>query len=94
MLFAKIVHIDPDKKAECIKKRMEGGIPQANVRIIGEWSAIDNSRVILILEAEDAREILKLMYPFQSLTRDELFPVIETEEILKLMAELNKGTSV
>jgi hypothetical protein len=30
------------------------------------------------------------MYPFQSLTRDELFPVIETEEILQLMADMGK----
>jgi hypothetical protein len=86
----KIVHIDPDKKEECIKKRTAGGIPQANVKILGEWSTIDNSRVFLIIEADDAREILKLMYPFQSLTRDELFPVIETEEILQLMASMAK----
>jgi len=90
MLFVKIVHIDPDKKAECIKLRTEGGIPDAKVKIIGEWSSIDNSRVVLVLEADDAKEILKLMYPFQHLTRDELFPVIETEEILKLMAGMAK----
>jgi hypothetical protein len=90
MLFMKIVYIDPDKKEECIKKRTAGGIPEADVKIIGEWSTIDNSRVYLVIEADDAREILKLMHPFQSLTRDELFPVIETEEILKLMAATGK----
>ncbi|MBN1319838.1 MAG: DUF3303 family protein [Thermoleophilia bacterium] len=87
MLFAKIVHIDPENKAECIKLRTEGGIPEANVRIIGEWSALDNSRVILIVEADDAREMQKLFRPFQHLTRDEIFPVLETEEILQLMAK-------
>lgn len=90
MLFMKIVHIDPDKKEECIKKRTAGGIPEARVKILGEWSTIDNSRVFLVLEADDASEILKLMYPFQSLTRDELFPVMETEEILQLMADMGK----
>lgn len=90
MLFMKIVYIDPDKKEACIRKRTEGGIPESKARIIGEWSTLDNSRVFLLVEADDAREILKLMYPFQSLTRDELFPVLETEEILQLMADMGK----
>lgn len=90
MLFAKIVHIDPENKAECIRLRTAGGIPQASVKIIGEWSALDNSRVILIVEADDAREMQKLLYPFQHLTRDEIFPVMETEEILQTMTKTNK----
>ncbi len=90
MRFMKSVYIDPDKKEECTRKRTEGGIPPANVKILGEWSAIDNSRVYLVIEADDAREILKLMYPFQHLTRDELFPVIETEEMLQLVANMKK----
>jgi hypothetical protein len=90
MLFMKIVHIDPDKKEECIKKRTKGGVPASKAKIIGEWSTIDNSRVFVLVETDDAREILKLMYPFQSLTRDELFPVLETEEILRLMADMGK----
>ena len=85
MLFMKIVYIDPEKKPECIKLRTSAGVPELpGVKIIGEWSTIDSSRVFLVLEITDTRDLLKMIYPYQHMTRDEIFPIMDTEEKLKL----------
>jgi hypothetical protein len=90
MLFMKVVNIDPEHKLEAIKLRTGGGIPESNAKFIGEWSALDNSKVFLLLDIEDPHDLVKLLAPFQHLTKDELYPVIETEEMLKLQATLLK----
>lgn len=90
MLFMKVVNIDPDKKPECIKKRMSGGIPDSNAKFLGEWSTLDNSKVFVLLDIDDPRDMVKLLAPFQHMVRDELYPVMETEEMLKFLPTILK----
>jgi hypothetical protein len=91
MLFMKIVHIDPEKKPEVTKKRISAGIPKLpGVKIIGEWSTLDSSRVFLVLDVTDPRDLVKMVAPYQHMVRDEIFPVMDTEEKLKLVSALEK----
>ena len=81
----KIVYIDPDKKPEVIKQRTRIGMPELpGVKVIGEWSTIDGSRVFVVLDVTDPRDLFKMVSPFQHLVRNEIFPIMDTEERLKL----------
>jgi hypothetical protein len=90
MLFMKVVNIDPEHKPECIKKRTGGGIPSSNAKFLGEWSTLDNSKVFVLLDIDDPRDMVKLVAPFQHMVRDELYPVMETEEMLKFLPTILK----
>jgi len=90
MLFMKVVNIDPANKPECIKKRTSGGIPDSKAKIVDEWSSLDNSKIFVLLDIEDARDMVKLVAPFQHMVRDELYPVMETEEMLKFLPSVLK----
>jgi hypothetical protein len=90
MLFMKVVNIDPQNKPACIKLRTSGGIPDSKAKFLGEWSSLDNSKIFVLLDIEDARDMVKLVAPFQHMVRDELYPVMETEEMLKFLPSVLK----
>jgi len=85
VLFMKIVSIDPDKKLECTRERAGAGVPElSGVKMLGEWSTLDSSRVFVPLDVTDPRDLARMLDPYKHLVRDEIFPVIETEELIKL----------
>jgi hypothetical protein len=91
MLLMKIVHIDPDKKPEVTKKRTSEGVPKLpGVKILGEWSTLDSSRVFVVLDVTDPRDLVKMVAPYQHMVRDEIFPIMDTEEKLKLLSSGKK----
>jgi hypothetical protein len=87
VLFMKIVTKEPDKREEIRKKRTGLGAPDfKGVKILGEWSTIQNDRVFVLLDVTDPRDLALMVAPFASLVRDEIIPVMETEEMLKLLS--------
>ena len=87
MLFTKIVTKAPDKREEIRKLRTRTGIPKyPGVKVLGECSTIQNDRVFVLLDVTDPRDLARLVAPYAHLVNDEIFPVLETEEMLKLLS--------
>jgi hypothetical protein len=77
---------DPDKRDEVVQRRAEKGamVPEG-MKIIGEWSYIGGGRVFRLAEMDDPKIGFAAAYAWGDLGKIEIVPVIETDEILKLI---------
>jgi len=86
MLFMSIYKWEPDKGAEVSKRRAEkGAIAPPGMKIVGEWSCLTLGSVFRLVEVDDPRVMLQASMAWGDLGRIELFPVMETEEVMKLI---------
>lgn len=86
MLFMSIYTYEPKDREAVIKRRAEKGLsaPQG-MKIIGEWSYLGGGRVFELVEASDPRAMLGATASWADLGKIEIFPVMETEEVMKLL---------
>jgi len=87
MLFMSIYTWEPEKRDAVTKRRAEKGtmIPQG-MKIIGEWSCLAGGRVFRLVEVDDPRVMLGASAAWADLGKIEIVPVMETEEVLKLLS--------
>jgi len=78
MLFMIIYTYEPEQRNETTKRRLhrQRVIPEG-MKVIGEWS-------FMVVDAGDPKLLLRTFSAWSDLLKFEVFPVIETEEIMKL----------
>ena len=53
--------------------------------MIGEWKNLGHGRVFRLFEVVDPKAILAMSFAWEDFGKTEFVPVMETEEILKLL---------
>ena len=87
MLFMTIYTYEPKEREAVIKRRLEqGAMTPPGMKIIGEWSALGGGRVFRLVEADDPQVMLGATAAWADLGKIEVFPVMETEEVMKLIS--------
>jgi hypothetical protein len=91
MLLMTIYTYEPENRDAVIKRRAEkGALVQAGVKIVGEWSSLTGHRVFRLIDAEDPKALLATAMAWTDLGKLETYPVMPTEEALKLFLASKK----
>ena len=86
MLFMSVYKWEPASGAEVTARRVEkGAIVPPGMKIVGEWSSLALGRVFRLVEVDDPRAMLQACMAWSDLGKIEIFPVMETEEVMKLI---------
>ena len=86
MLFMSVYTYEPAQRDEVIKRRAEkGAMAPPGMKIIGEWSDVTGGRVFRLVEVDDPRVMLGASAAWADLGKVESVPVMETEEVMKLL---------
>jgi hypothetical protein len=86
MLFMAIYSYGPEKRAQVIQRRLEkGAMDPPGSKLLGEWSYAGGGKVFRLIETDDVRHLLGSAKVWGDLGQIEAYPVIETEEALKLL---------
>jgi hypothetical protein len=86
MLFMVITTVEPEKRDEVMKRRLEKGLMAAQgLKVVGEWQAIAGGRAFVLCEVDDPKAALATAAAWSDLVKMESVPVIETQDALKLM---------
>ncbi len=87
MLFMVIFTFEPEKRDAVLKRRVEQGVlSPPGIKVVGEWSSLAGHRVFRLTESEDPKAFLAAAMAWTDLGKLETYPVMPTEEVLKLMA--------
>ena len=87
MQFMTVFTFEPDKRDAVVKRRMEHGIQMpAGLKLLGQWSYIGGGRVFMLVESDDPASLLARARTVSDLGKFDIYPVMETEEALKLIA--------
>ena len=84
MLIMDIITWESSETQAVIKRRAEEKIPEG-VKVIGEWVSIGGCRAYRLVDVADPRLLLAMTSAWVGLGKKELVPVMETEEMMKLM---------
>ena len=87
MLWMSIFTYEPEKRDEVIKRRLEigTGLPQG-LKSIGQWTDLTGGRVFTLIEgADDPKLLLAAIMAWDDLGKFDNVPVMEVEEVLKLV---------
>jgi len=88
MLFMTVYTYKPSNRSEVVKRRLEKGplVPEG-IKVLGEWSYIGSGRVFRLFEASDAAAAFKGSHAWSDLGTIETYPVMETEAVMKMVAQ-------
>ncbi|MFQ6062820.1 MAG: DUF3303 domain-containing protein [Methanosarcinales archaeon] len=84
MLFMTIFTWEPDKRDEVVKRRATEKVPE-RIKVIGEWVDLQGGRVFILSETADPKAVLAESFAWNDLGNIECVPVMEAEEVLKLL---------
>jgi len=85
MKFMVVYTYDPKDRDAVVKKRMAGEPKPPGMKTLGEWSYLGGGRVFELVECDDPRAMLGASAPWAGMGKIELFPVMETDEVMKLL---------
>jgi hypothetical protein len=86
MLFMNVYTFEPEKRDEVIKRRAEkGSMAPQGMKTISEWTNITGGRVFRLVELDDPRVMLASATSWDDIGKIESFPVMQTEEVMKLL---------
>jgi hypothetical protein len=86
MLFMAIFTWEPENMEEVTKTRQAEEIPEG-ITMVGMWKDLGRGRVFRLFEAVDPKAILAMSFAWKDLVNIELVPVMETEELMKLVSK-------
>ena len=86
MLYMSVFTYKPENREAVIKKRLEIGLSAPGVKVIGQWSYVGMGQVWTLSDADDSLAAYKSMAPYGALGKFEIFPVIETDQLMKALA--------
>ena len=75
---------EPEKRDELVKRRVEWRFPEG-MKVIGEWVDITGGRDFTLVEVDDPKVILAATFAWDDLAKFECVPVMEAEEVMKLI---------
>jgi len=82
-----IITWEPEKRDEVIKRFAEkGAITLSGRKVIGTWSEIGGNRAFRLVEIEDPKALVAAAFAWSDLAKIEGIPVIETEEMMKVIS--------
>jgi hypothetical protein len=84
MLIMDIITWEPDKAEAVIKRRVEEKIPDG-IKVIGEWVDVGGGRAFRLVEITDSKLLFAMTSVWGGLGKKELVPVMDSEEMLKLL---------
>ncbi len=86
MLFMVIYTWEPEQRNEVLKRRM-GRTPRMRegVKVLGEWTDLGGGRGFFLVEANDPVTLMSKTTAWADLVKMEAVPVVETEELMKLV---------
>lgn len=84
MLIMDIITWEPDKAEAVMKHRGEEKIPEG-IKVIGEWVDLAGGRAYRLAEVPDPRLLLAMTSYWIGFGKKELTPVMDSEEMMKLM---------
>lgn len=88
MLFMTVYTYKPSNRDAVIKRRLEKGAQlPPEVKSLGEWSYTGGGRVFRLIDTTDAAAALKGSYGWSDLGTIEIYPVMETEATMTLLAQ-------
>ena len=88
MLFLTVCTYSPANPNGVIKRRLEKGAQlPPEVKSLGEWSYTGGGRVFRLIETTDPAAAFKGGYAWSDLGTIETDPVIETNAVMKMMAQ-------
>jgi hypothetical protein len=87
MLFMSVYTYEPAQRAEVLERRQKEGfsLPEG-AKLIGQWSYVSGGRTFTLIEVDDALTMAQLANRWNDLGKSEVFPVIETDELMKALA--------
>ena len=86
MLFMGIATYPPERRNEVVKRRAEKGMTTPEgIKLINQWVDICGGRVFTLAEANDTAALLAWNFGYSDLCRMELVPVMESEDVMKLI---------
>lgn len=88
MLYMTIVTWEPDKTEELIKRYQQVGTKfPKGMKVISQWSELHGGRIFQLSEvpAPDPKITIEACSPWYDLCKIECIPVMETEELMKLI---------
>lgn len=87
MHFLAIYTYAPEKRDQVIRRRLEkGAMDSPKAKLLEEWSYAGGGKVFRLLETDDVTAIYASTRAWGDLGHIEIYPVIKTEEALKLFA--------
>ena len=87
MLFMTIFKYEPQNRDEVVKRRAEkGGMVPEGMKVLGEWSCVKSGLVFRLAETDDSAAMMGATFAWSDLGTVEIHPVLETEEVMKLIA--------
>jgi hypothetical protein len=86
MLFITIMTWEPAKRDEVRKRWAEKG-KLTGGKILGQWSTIEGGRTFRLAEVEDPKGAVLTCNAWNDIAELEVIPVIETEELMKLVSK-------
>ena len=86
MLYMTVLSWEPAKRDEVIKRRAEGAKVPEGMKLIGEWVDVAGGQVFRLAEIDRADVLLRASLAWGDLGTIEAFPVMETEEVMKVIA--------
>ncbi len=89
MLFMTIFTYEPTRRDEVINRAVSSGTQTPEgAREVGIWSDVAGGRVFRLLETEDPKVMYRGTYAWSDLGKVEVVPVLETGELLGMLANL------
>ena len=85
MLFMTVFTYGPEKRDEILAKRMEGLHVPEGAKLIGQWSYAGGGRAFTLTESDNQLIMASWCQEWNHLGNFEIFPVVETEELMKAM---------
>ena len=87
MLFISIFTYEPDKRDAVLKRRAESLFTPEGAKCLGQWSSTTGGQAFTLFEVDNALIMSQWTYAWNDLGKFEVFPVVDTEELLKSMAQ-------
>jgi hypothetical protein len=84
MLIMDTITWETGESEAIIKHRAQEKIPEG-IKVIGEWVSIAGCRAYRLVEVTDPKLLFAMTSAWVGLGKKELTPVMESEEMMKLM---------
>ncbi len=86
MLFMITSNSLPGKSIEVFKKAVERRtVSLKGIKVVGSWVYPGAGTAFIVCEANDIKALVEMTLPWRDLRQFEIVPVIETEELMKLV---------